>query len=476
MKIDDFDVNKTIEKARLLLKEEQQISPALSAIIEVLILIVSLMANRIGRNSRNSSKPPSQDPNRARKIKAPGDVQKRKPGGQENHAGCTLEKTKTPDQIEELVIDMRTIPAGKTYTANGYESRQVIDVKIKVHVTEYRAEVLVDENGKKYVARFPERITKAIQYGYGIKAKSVYLSMFQLVPLARIQQHFSDQMGLALSKGSVSNFNQEASEQLDTFMVWAKQQLLVSPLNHADETGINVGGKKIWLHNLSNDKVTLYHPDEKRGTEAMDRMGILPLYTGRLCHDHWKPYYKYPNITHVLCNAHHLRELERVIEEDGHQWAKMLLKFLVELSKTVNAAGGVLSDEKITECTKSYREILAQGETECPQPPPKEPGKRGRVKKTFSRNLLERLRDFEADTLRFMTEEIVPFTNNQGENDLRMTKVQQKISGCFRSMDGAKIFCRVRSFLSTCRKNGVSPAVALNELFQGKLPAFMGWR
>ena len=132
-----------------------------------------------------------------------------------------------------------------------------------------------------------------------------------------------------------------------------------------------------------------------------------------------------------------------------------------------------MSDEAICETTKRYREILEQGGTECPKPPPKESGRRGRVKKTFSRNLLERLRDFEADTLRFMTEAIVPFTNNQGENDLRMTKVQQKISGCFRSMEGAKIFCRVRSFLSTCRKNDVSPASALRDLFQGKLPAFM---
>ncbi|MBF0107235.1 MAG: transposase, partial [Deltaproteobacteria bacterium] len=172
-------------------------------------------------------------------------------------------------------------------------------------------------------------------------------------------------------------------------------------------------------------------------------------------------------------NAHHIRELKRVIEEDGHLWAKTLLQFLVDLKKAVDEAGGVLSDEKIDAATKRYREILDQGEAECPKPLPKEPGKRGRAKKVFSRNLLERLRDFEADTLRFMKEAIVPFTNNQGENDLRMTKVQQKISGCFRSIDGARVFCRIRGFLSTCRKNGVSPAVALRDLFQGKYPAFM---
>lgn len=473
MSINDIVVSEALKKAREILKEEKNLSPAFKAVFEVLILLVTLMSSRLGRNSRNSSIPPSQDPNRARKQKTPGEVQKRKPGGQKNHEGVTLTRTQTPDAIEEIVIDRRTIPVDRSYKEVGFENRQVVDVKIKVHVTEYRAEILEDEFGKRYVARFPEGVTKAIQYGSGVKAESVYLSMFQLVPLARVQNQFNDQMGLPLSKGSVSNFNEEACERLEQFESWAKMALLASPLNHADETGINVNGKKIWLHNLSNEKVTLYHPDEKRGKEAMDRMGVLPLYTGRLCHDHWQPYYRYENVIHVLCNAHHLRELERVIEEEGHEWAKVLLKFLVDLNKAVDVAGGVLTDEKISEYTKGYREILEQGEKECPKAPPKEPGKRGRVKKTFSRNLLERLRNFEADTLRFMTEAIVPFTNNQGENDLRMTKVQQKISGCFRSMEGAKIFCRIRGFLSTCRKNNVSPTQALRDLFQGKFPKFM---
>lgn len=474
MSIEGIDVQKSLEKARRLLKEEKGISPAIAAIMEVLILLVSLMASRLGRNSRNSHKPPSQDSNRVR-TKAAGEVQNRKPGGQENHKGVTLTKTSTPDAVEEIAIDRQTIPTDRTYQEDGYESRQVVDVKIKVHVTEYRAQVLKDEFGKRYVAQFPEGVTKAIQYGSGVKAEAVYLSQFQLIPLMRVQDHFIDQMGLPLSKGSVSNFNQEAYERLEQcqYEAWVKAQLLASPLNHADETGINVGGKKRWLHTLSNDRVTLYHPDEKRGKEAMDRMGVLPFYAGWLCHDHWKSYYRYENVIHVLCNAHHIRELKRVIEDDRHKWAEELLQLLIDLNDAVAAAGGSLSDEEIAEATTRYQKILAKGEGECPLPPPKEPGKRGRVKKTFSRNLLERLRDFEADTLRFMTEAIVPFTNNQGENDLRMTKVQQKISGCFRSMDGAKTFCRVRGFLSTCRKNNVSPTVALRDLFRGKLPDFM---
>lgn len=474
MVVERINIEESLEKVGRLLKEEKDLSPALRAAIEVLMFLITIMANRLGRNSRNSHTPPSQDPNRLRKAKTEGDVQKRKPGGQIGHGGCTLTKIDTPDTITELSIDRRTLPDEKrSYRSAGYESRQVFDVQVKLHVTEYRAEVLEDDCGNRYVATFPEGVTKAVQYGGGVKAESVYLSQFQLIPLLRVQDHFTDQIGLALSKGSISNFNKEAYTRLEPFEAWVREKLLKSPLNHADETGINVGGKKVWLHNLSNVQVTLYHADEKRGKEAMDRMGVLPWYTGHLCHDHWKAYYRYKNIVHVLCNAHHLRELERVIEEDNHSWARALKQLLLDLNSVVAAAHGALSKEAIAGYGDHYREILMQGEKECPLPQPKQPGKRGRQKKTFSRNLLERLRDFESDTLRFMTDAIIPFTNNQGENDLRMTKVQQKISGCFRSMDGAKVFCRVRSFLSTCRKNDVSPTEALRGLFQGILPSFM---
>lgn len=472
MVVENIDVEHTLEKARRLLKEEKNLSPSMQAVVEVLILLVTLLVNRLGKNSRNSHKPPSQDPNRERKKKASGD-KKRKPGGQHGHEGCTLEKTDKPDAVENIAVDRRTIPSGRKYREAGYESRQVVDVKIRVHVTEYRAEILEDETGNRYVAKFPDFVTKAVQYGSGVKSQSVYMSQFQLVPLLRVQDYFVDQMGLPLSKGSVGNFNQEAYERLEFFEEWAKEKLLASALNHADETGINIDGEKAWLHDLSNGKVTLYHADEKRGKEAMDRMGVLPYYYGRLCHDHWKAYYRYEGIVHVLCNAHHLRELERVIEEDGQKWAKALQELLLEMNKAVDEAGGVLSEIKIARYQEKYRAILRAGEKECPLSPPKEAGKRGRQKKSKTRNLLERLRDFEADTLRFMSEAIVPFTNNQGENDLRMTKVQQKISGCFRSMEGAKIFCRIRSFLSTCRKNNTSPADALRDIFQGKRPAFM---
>lgn len=297
MTIENIDVSKALEKVRGLLREETNVSPTFRASIELLMLVVSILVGRVGRNSRNSSIPPSQDPHREKKTKSKGD--RRKPGGQKGHPGTTLQKIRN------------------------------------------------------------------------------------------------------------------------------------------------------------------------------DRMGLLPLYRGYLVHDHMKSYYRYENITHCLCNAHHLRELERAWEEDHQTWAKSLQDLLIEMNNVVHDAGGVLSVKNQIEYQERYRDILKRGDDECLRPPPKEPGKRGCQKKSKSRNLLERLRDFEKDALRFMSVAIVPFTNNQAENDLRMTKVQQKISGCFRSMEGARIFCRIRSFLATCRKNNVSPTDALRGLFQAKFPAFM---
>jgi len=215
----------------------------------------------------------------------------------------------------------------------------------------------------------------------------------------------------------------------------------------------------------------LLPPHEKRGIDAMNDMGILPGFKGTLCHDHWKPYFKY-DCTHSLCNAHHLRELTRAWEQDDQKWALEIKKLLEMINKEVTDAGGALSPEKSQEYRLKYRDLLKQAEIECPDPP-KPKGKKGRMAKSKSRNLLERLRDFEEDTLRFMDVVNVPFTNNRGENDIRMTKVQQKISGCFRSMDGARIFCRIRGYLSTCRKQGVKSSQALELLFSGKKPDFL---
>ena len=469
MKIDSIDVEAAINNARELINSETDLSPALRSSMEVLLLVMTLLFNRATLNSKNSSKPPSSDPNRLKSSR----VKSGKPSGaQSGHVGKTLQRIDDPDEIEILSIDRRTLPKGQ-YHQLGFETRQVFDIDISRIVTEYQAEVLGNEQGQRFVAQFPEGVTKAVQYGNQIKAHAVYLSQYQLLPYNRIQAYFADQCQIPISEGSLFNFNLQAFKQLADFEQISKDQLAQASIAHADETGININGKRHWLHCASNPGWTHFYPHQKRGTEAMNEIGILPRYQGILCHDHWKPYYRY-DFMHALCNAHHLRELERAWEQDQQSWAKEMQQLLKTINQAVDDAGGSLTKKESAVFRQQYRDLLKQAEIECPPPDtPTGKAKRGRIKRSKARNLLERLSNYEDDVLRFMDNPLVPFTNNLGENDIRMTKVQQKISGCFRSEEGAKIFCRVRGYLSTCRKQKVSASLALRLVFEGKLPSFV---
>ena len=469
MKTKQIDVNATIEQATILLENETGISPAFRSVFKLLIMLVKILADKNSLNSRNSSKPPSSDPNREKKKKSNG---KKKPGGQKGHTGKTLCRIDDPDETLEIKIDRRTLPKGQ-YKDAGYEARQVFDVIVSRNVTEYRAQILEDQDGNRFVASFPKGVTRPAQYGTNTKVNAVYMSQYQLIPYERIKDYFESQMGIPLSVGSVYNFNKSAYEKLEGFELWLIQKLIKSGLNHADETGINIDGKRNWLHCVSNSDLTYLYPHKSRGTVAMESGGVIPLFGGILCHDHWKPYYSYSCI-HSLCNAHHLRELERAFEQDNQEWAKKMQHLLLKINTATDQAGGELSPEQSKKFWKLYRKIIKEGEIECPAPiRPEGKKKRGPLKRSKARNLLERLKDFEEDVLRFMDYEIVPFTNNQGERDLRMTKVHQKIAGCFRSHEGSKFFCRIRSYISTCSKHGVSANEALTLLFLGKYPDFM---
>lgn len=467
LKIDSIDVDFAINHVKQLLETERDLSPALKSALEVILLLVTVLLNRVTLNSKNSSQPPSGDPNRKKGNRKKSD----KPsGGQPLHVGTTLRKIDNPDEIEIITFDRRTLPKGQ-YTEDGFETRQVFDIDISRVVTEYQAQRLINEKGQRFTAPFPDKVTKAVQYGNGIKALAVYLSQYQLLPYKRIQEYFADQLGMPVSEGSIYHFNKQAYEQLLGFEAISKEKLVASPCVHADETGININGKGHWLHSACNDQWTHFFPHAKRGTEAMNVIHILPRYRGILCHDHWKSYYQY-DCTHSLCNAHHLRELTRAWEQDKQEWAHEMKQLLEKMNRAVNEAGGVLPLKEAEHWKVQYRELLNKAEIECPPPDKPVKAKRGRIKRSKARNLLERLIDFEEDVLRFMTNACVPFTNNAAENAIRMTKVHQKISGCFRSTEGAEIFCRVRGYLSTCRKQGVSATQAMTLVFEGKLPEF----
>jgi len=471
----EININNSIEEARALLAKEKNISSALRVSIELILTLVTLIVAKRGLNSKNSSIPPSQDPNREKESKAKG---KRKVGGQKGHKGTTLQAVEEPDDIKIIKVDRSSLPKGE-YKVVGYESRQVFDIDISTIVIEYQAEILENEKGKRFTATFPKEVKSKVQYGLGVKANAVYMSQYQLIPYNRVEEHFSEQMGLGISAGTIYNFNVEAYEKLALFEAWLINTMRKEPLLHADETGVNIGGKRNWLHCASNGKYTYFTVDTKRGQEAMDRAGVLPDFKGILVHDHWKPYYKYKEITHALCNAHHIRELQRVVDQDKKEWAKKLIDLLKEMNNSVHESpNNALSKEETEQYRQKYDTLLQEAQKESPPPDEstRKAGQRGRLKRTKSRALLERLIDFKDDVLRFLDNPLVPFTNNQGENDIRMTKVHQKISGSFRSQKGAQIFCRVRSYLSTCRKHGVSSSEALELLFRGKLPLFVSER
>lgn len=470
MNLNSINITEIVEQTKAQLQEDKTLTPALKMSIELILVVVVMLANKLGLNSQNSSIPPSKDINRKKQTK----VKSAKPaGGQPGRVGRALTQTQTPDEIKVILVDRDFLPKGH-YREVGFQKRQVVDIDISKVVTEYQAQILENEQGKRFIGEFPEGVNSPIQYGNGVKAHAVYLSQYQLLPYNRIEEYFCDQLGISISVGSLFNFNEQAAALVKSSgaeAVIKKALQTTYQALHVDETGININGKRRWLHGASTTRWTYFYPHEKRGKIAMDDADILPHFSGVLCHDHWKPYYQYTKCQHALCNAHHIRELERAWEQDGMKWAKELQTLLKEMNKH-QIDNPELAEDTKAEYIEKYQEILAQGDIECP-PPDKSSrikGQRGRLKRTKSRALLERLIDYQDDVLRFMTEIAVPFTNNQGENDIRMTKVHQKISGCFRSMRGAEIFCLLRSYLSTCRKQNVSASLALELLFNNQLP------
>lgn len=469
MTINGINITELVEQTKQQLEQDKTLSPALKISIELILVVVVMLASKLGLNSKNSSIPPSKDGNRSKQAK---EKSAKPAGGQAGRSGKTLTQTDTPDEVYVILVDTERLPQGQ-YREVGFQKRQVVDIDISKVVTEYQAQILENAQGNRFVGEFPAGVNSPVQYGVGVKAHAVYLSQYQLLPYNRIEDYFADQLGIPISAGSLFNFNQQAAAWVTSLGAEQrmKQALQTAHCLHVDETGINIDGKGHWLHSASTAQWTYFYPHEKRGKAAMDEAGILPDFTGVLCHDHWKPYYQYTQCQHALCNAHHLRELERAWEHDGMQWAKDMQTLLKAINSHQIEYPNVDEQSK-RRYLEQYQTILAQGDSQCPPPDEKSriKGQRGRLKRTKSRALLERLREYQDDVLRFMTQAGVPFTNNQGENDIRMTKVQQKISGCFRSKQGADMFCLLRSYLSTCRKQAVSASSALELLFKGQLP------
>jgi transposase len=437
-------------------------------IIELLFGLFNLLLLTMGivSTSQNSHLPPSQDPHRSRASKKKSG--KKKKGGQVGHKGKTLRQVENPDQIifHPVTICESCGSSLLKLKCTHITKHQVFDYKFQVVVTEHQAEHKSCECGHLAVSKLPEGVSAPCQYGPSVKAMAVELTQVQFVPLKRASEFFANKLGLSVSQSSITNFNQEAFEKLQDWKQQAKKNLIEAEVLNGDETGIKIDKKLAWIHSLSNDLVVLMEPHFERGSEAMNAMGILPQFHSILCHDFWSAYSAY-DVIHAACHAHIERELKKSSEDYGQKWAKKLTRVLQRANKLRNAQDGVLTYKQVRSIESRYDKILRDAQIECPQNMIRE-YKRGRIKQIYPRQLLNRLILRKSWVLMFLYDPRVPFTNNQAERDIRMAKVQQKVSGCFRTFEGAERFCLVRSFVLSMNRQGKNVQAEIEALFRGR--------
>jgi len=432
---------------------------------------------RLAKDSHNSGKPPASD-GVGRKTRSLRRRSGKKAGGQLGHRGETLHLVAVPDAVVEhrpAICAQCQAPLAEGAPVVLRERRQVRDLpRVRLAVTEHQAlHVRCLHCQAVSVGTFPAEASSRVQYGLRLWAFAVYLLQQQFVPYGRVRELCADLLGASLSLGTLLNWVQQSAVTLAPVEARLKAALVRAPVLHVDETGVRRGGRLAWAHVASTAKLTHYHYaiHAKRGSEATDAVGILPQFRGVSVHDGWKPYWHSTTCRHALCNIHHLRELTFLEEQYQQPWAKTLKDVLREMKVAVEearAAGLRSLPTAIREALVTrYRALLAAGHAANP-PPERRSRQRGRVKQTPARNLLERLWLGQEEVLAFLDDFTVPFDNNQAERDVRMLKVQQKVSGCFRSDGGADAFARLRSYLSTLRKQGVALLTALETLAAGQ--------
>lgn len=445
---------------------------------------LQVLEDRVSKNSQNSGKPPSSDGLNKPAPKSRRKRHGRKSGGQPGHVGSTLKAVSKPDQVKVYRVDQcqhchQSLRKAKLVR---YEKRQVFDLPtVRMQVTEHRVEVKQCVCGQENKAAFPQDVTQPVQYGSEVKAQATYLNQYQMIPLERVSETFEDFYGQGLADGTIVEACQAAAERVMSVNQAVKKYLTeLAKVVHFDETGLRIDGKLHWLHVACTSLLTYYEVHAKRGKDAMQAIGILPDFRGRAVHDGLKSYWSYDKAQHGLCNEHHLRELEFIGERYPQAWVTKFGDLLMEIKTAVDLVRNTqpcLSEAQLSDFNRRYDEVIAQGLLANPPPDPlaTDEKKRGPKKQGPAKNLLDRLHDHKTAVLAFMHDFKVPFDNNQAERDIRMMKVKQKVSGCFRSERGAKTFCLIRGYISTAKKNGQNVLSVLRLAFAGKpyLPAFV---
>jgi len=424
---------------------------------------IAELERRLGLNSGNSGKPPSSDglkkPPRTRSSREPSG---KRPGGQKGHKGETLRQVAEPDSVVDH-YPTACAACGAAVTpamSSGHSARQVFDLPEPrpLVVTEHRAHDCVCAGcGAHTRASFPDGVNAPVQYGPRIAALVTYLLHYQLLPEDRLGELMADLFGIRIVAATIARMSRICAARLQDFAATVRDLVAGAAVKHMDETGLRIGGKTQWLHVACTAWLTFYRVCARRGSLLADVTGIV-------VHDHWLPYYGMPGVRHALCNAHHLRELKALIDIEKEDWARKMHRLLRRACHSVNLArerGSPLKPRLIALFERRYDAFVAEGlafhGAQSPLRPDDAPQgcrRRGRKARRTGHNLLLRLANRRGDVLRFLDDPNVPFTNNQAERDARMMKVKQKISGCFRSLDGALDFAVIRSFISTAKKQG----------------------
>jgi transposase len=446
---------------------------SLVARINALEARIEVLENQKNKDSKNSSKPPSGD-GFAKRTKSLRTKSGRKSGGQKDHPGSTLEWCEEVDEVfVHPVIDCSSCGTSLEFVeVLNLRCSQVQELPpIKLVVHEHQSEEKCCPNcGVLNQGKLPASVNSLVQYGPGLKGLMVYLMEGQLLPSERTKEILKEVIGCEISEATLYNTRLRCYEELAAVEAYIKSGIQVAPVVHFDETGLRVKSKLMWLHVACNGWLTAYFIDPKRGQLAMDAIDILPNFEGVSVHDGLASYGKYDS-THALCNAHHLRELRFIVERYEQDWADDMMTLLVEIKTNIaiaQAAGETtLTLTQIADFERRYQEIIEAGLIANPPPPidPDLPTPKGRRKQTPPKNLLDRLQLHQSAVLLFMHDWRVPFDNNQAERDLRMMKLKQKISGTFRSFEGAQQFCRIRGYISTLRKQGIQVLDALKLVF-----------
>ena len=435
---------------------------------------IQQLQDQLAKNSNNSSKPPSSDGLKKPKTRSLRQKGERPLGGQPGHKGNTLKMVAEPDHIEPHPLlhcphcqtDLSEIEA------LGHEKRQVFDVPpVRLEVTEHQAEIKQCPGcGQQVKGAFPAGVSQPTQYGPRLKAQASYLNVYHFIPLARTEELLTDFYGQAPAEAVVIAANDRLAEQVKPSLDSVKQQLIHAAVANFDESGLRVENKLQWLHVASTAELTHYHIHPRRGQAGMDAGGILPEFGGKAVHDHFSSYLQFDNSQHCFCNAHHLRELQFVAQQYQQSWATELAQLLLDIKAEVAATpepAMSLPADRLAYYEIAYDKLMTKGLAANPPPANPPPKKRGRPKQSPPKNLLDRLLKHKSGVLAFMYDFAVPFDNNLAERDVRMVKVKQKVSGAFRTKNGADTFCALRSYISTARKQGQNVIDALYDAFLG---------